>query len=336
MRFVDFKNHGGPEVLFINEEHDPIPKNHEVLIHVKAAGVNRPDISQRSGHYPPPPDASPILGLEVSGVVSKVDADVTRWKVGDKVCALVNGGGYAEYCVAPEGQCLPIPEKLDFVEAASLPEVYFTVWGNLFMRTKLSRGETILIHSGASGIGSCAIQLAKAIGAKVIVTAGSDEKVDFCKSIGADVGINYKVENFAEVIPKDSVDVVLDIIGADYFEKNITLLKVEGRLVQISTLKGSKVEFDLRWLIQKRLTLVGSTLRAQSREAKTRIAEELLKSVWPLFKNRKLKPVVTKVFPFDQVQEAHRWMDTDRHMGKIVLSLGSGQNGQSGQKSSDE
>lgn len=321
MRFVDFKNHGGPEVLFINEGPDPIPKSHEVLIQVKAAGINRPDISQRAGNYPPPADASPILGLEVAGTVSKIGSEVTKWKVGDRVCALVNGGGYAELCVAPEGQCLPIPEGLDFIEAASLPEVYFTVWGNLFMRTRLNPGETILIHSGASGIGSCAIQLAKAMSVRVIVTAGSDEKVEFCKSLGSDVGINYKSENFAERIPKDSVDVILDIIGGDYFKKNISLLKPEGRLVQISTLKGSKVEFDLRWLIQKRLTLVGSTLRAQSREAKAKIADGLLEYVWPMFDNGRLKGVVTKVFPFDQVVESHRWMDSSDHMGKVVLKM---------------
>jgi NADPH:quinone reductase len=321
MHFVDLKKPGAPQVLFINEGPIPIPGPHEVLIQVKAAGVNRPDLSQRAGDYPPPPGASPILGLEVAGTVSKIGSNVKKWKVGDAVCALTNGGGYAEYCAIPEGQCLPIPHHLSAVEAASLPETYFTVWGNLFMRTRLKAGESILIHGGSSGIGSTAIQLAKAFGAHVITTIGSSEKATFCKALKADTVINYKEEDFFSLLREKSVDVVVDIVGGEYFEKNILLLKEEGRLVQISCMHESKVALDLDRLLFKRLTLVGSTLRAQSSEAKARIAQEMLQSVWPLFEQKVLKPVVTATFPLSKAAEAHALMESSQHCGKIVLTI---------------
>lgn len=319
MHFIDFKKPGPPDVLFVNEMPIPEPHPNEVLVQVRAAGVNRPDLSQRAGNYPPPPGANPILGLEIAGIVSKIGPNVTRWKVGDAVCALTNGGGYAEYCAVPEGQCLPLPFVLNFVEAASLPEVYFTVWGNLFMRTRLKAGDSILIHGGSSGIGSCAIQLAKAFGAHVAVTVGSIEKAAFCKELDADEIINYKEQDFHSVLKNKGVDVILDIIGGDYFGKNLQLLKEEGRLVQVSIMQGSSVTLDLNQLLSKRLTIVGSTLRAQSSEAKARIAGELLQNVWPLFEKKHLKSVVTATFPLSKASDAHKLLESNQHYGKIVL-----------------
>lgn len=321
MRFIDFKKPGSPEVLFINEGPIPNPQAAEILIQVNAAGVNRPDLSQRAGNYPPPQGASPILGLEIAGTVSKIGKDVKKWKVGDAVCALTHGGGYAEYCAVAEGQCLPLPQGLTFIEASSLPETYFTVWGNLFMRTRLIAGESILIHGGSSGIGSCAIQLAKAFGAHVTTTVGSSQKASFCKELKADVVINYKEEDFFSVLKGKDIDVILDIVGGEYFEKNILLLKEEGRLVQIACMDGAKGNLDLNRLLFKRLTILGSTLRAQSFEAKARIAQKLLQNVWPLFEQKVLKPVVTATFPLSQATEAHSLMESGKHCGKIVLTL---------------
>lgn len=321
MRFVDFKEPGSPDVLFVNETPIPEPGSKEILVQVKAAGVNRPDLSQRAGYYPPPPGASPILGLEIAGIVSKRGVDVKKWKLGDTVCGLTNGGGYAEYCTVPEGQCLPIPQGLNFIEAASLPETYFTVWGNLFMRTHLKSGESILIHGGSSGIGSCAIQLAKAIGAHVITTVGSREKAAFCKSLKADEIINYKEQNFFSLLKSKGVDVVLDIIGGEYFEKNFLLLKEEGRLVQVACMHGSSAIIDLNRLHFKRLTILGSTLRAQSTEAKASIARELLHNVWPLLEKKIIKPVVTAIFPLAKASDAHKLMESSQHCGKIVLTI---------------
>ncbi len=319
MRFIDVKNPGPSDVLFMNEMPIPEPKASEVLVQVKAAGINRPDLMQRAGNYPPPAGASPILGLEISGTICKVGTDVTRWKVGDSICALTNGGGYAEYCAVPEGQCLPLPTGLDFVEAASLPEVYFTVWGNLFMRTRLKSGESILVHGGSSGIGSCAILLAKAFGAHVITTVGSSLKASFCKDLGADEIINYKEQDFFSHLRAKGVDVVLDIIGGDYFGKNLQLLKEEGRLVQVSRMQGSSVTLDLNQLLSKRLTIVGSTLRAQPAESKALIAKDLIHNVWPLFEKKLLKSVVTAVFPFSKATNAHQLMESSQHCGKVVL-----------------
>jgi len=321
MHVIDFKKSGPPDVLFVNDRPIPEPDSHEVLVQVKAAGVNRPDLFQRAGHYPPPVGASPILGLEVAGIVSKLGNKVKKWKIGDSICALTNGGGYAEFCCVHEGQCLPLPHGLNFTEAASLPETYFTVWGNLFMRTKLKKGESILIHGGSSGIGSCAIQLAKAFGAHVITTVGSQAKVAFCKNLQADEIINYKNQDFFSCLKDKGVDVILDIVGGEYFEKNLSLLKEEGRLVQIATMQGSQAMLDLRQLLFKRLTILGSTLRAQSTEAKARIAQELLDHVWPLFEKGILKSVVTETFPLAEVSEAHKLMESSQHCGKIVLII---------------
>ena len=309
MHFIDFKNPGSPDVLFLNEKAIPEPGANEVLVEVKA------------GDYPPPPGASPILGLEVAGVIRKIGDGAKKWNVGDAICGLTNGGGYAEYCTIPEGQCLPLPYGLNFIEAASLPETYFTVWGNLFMRTHLKSGESILIHGGSSGIGSCAIQLAKAHGAHVITTVGSMAKVDFCKKLRADQIINYKKEDFFSLLKEKGVNIVLDIIGKDYFEKNLFLLKEEGRLVQIACMHGSSATIDLDRLHFKRLTILGSTLRAQSTEAKARIAQELLINVWPLFEKKLLKPVVTAIFPLSKAFKAHKLMESSQHCGKIVLNL---------------
>lgn len=324
MRFVDFKSPGSPDVLFVNERPIPEPGPNDLLVQVKAAGVNRPDLSQRAGRYPPPPGASPILGLEIAGTIRKVGSEVKKWKIGDRICGLTNGGGYAEYCTLPEGQCLPIPHGFSFTEAASLPETYFTVWGNLFMRTRLKPGESILIHGGSSGIGSCAIQLAKAIGAHVATTVGSHAKATFCKDLKADEIINYKENDFFSLLKDQGVDVVLDIIGGEYFEKNLLLLREEGRLVQVACLHGSSATIDLNRLHFKRLTIVGSTLRAQSAEAKARIAQELLHHVWPLFDKKVLKPVVTATFPLAKASEAHKLMESSQHCGKIVLIVGEG------------
>lgn len=323
MHFIDFKRPGPPEVLFLNEKPIPEPSPAEILVQVKAAGVNRPDLSQRAGNYPPPPGASPILGLEIAGIVTKVGVEVKKWKIGDAICALTNGGGYAEYCTVPEGQCLPIPHGLSFEEAASLPEAYFTVWGNLFMRTRLKSGESILIHGGSSGIGSSAIQLAKAFGAYVSTTVGNPEKVVFCQNLKADEIINYKEKDFFSLLKDRGVDVILDIIGGEYFAKNLLLLKEEGRLVQIACMHGSSATIDLNRLHFKRLTILGSTLRAQSSEAKARIANELLQNVWPLFETKTLKPVVTALFPLSKAADAHKLMESSQHCGKIVLTLDS-------------
>jgi putative PIG3 family NAD(P)H quinone oxidoreductase len=319
MHFVDFKIPGKPNVLFLNQGPLPEFQSKDVLIKVKAAGVNRPDLSQRAGRYPPPSGASPILGLEVAGTITQVGSDVKSWKAGDAVCALTNGGGYAEYCAVPGGQCLSLPKGLNFVEAASIPEAYFTVWGNLFMRAKLKSGESLLVHGGSSGIGTCAIQLAKAFEVHVVTTVGSAEKGIFCKELKADQMINYKEEDFFKVLNESKVDVILDMIGGDYFEKNLLLLKEEGRLVQIAAMRGAQVPLDLNRLLLKRLTILGSTLRAQPSEAKAGIAAELLSHVWPLFEKKRIKAVVTETFPLAQAADAHKLMESGRHMGKIVL-----------------
>ncbi len=321
MRFIDFTKPGAPDVLSINETPIPEPGPEEVLVRVEAAGVNRPDLSQRAGRYPPPPGASPILGLEIAGTVHKIGSQVKKWKIGDPICALTNGGGYAEYCPVPEGQCLPIPYELTSIKAASLPEAYFTVWGNVFMRAQLKPKESILIHGGSSGIGSCAIQLAKAFGAHVATTVGSRAKEAFCKELHADEIINYREEDFYSSLKEKGVDLVLDMVGGDYFAKNLLLLKEEGRLVQIASMHGSSVTLDLNRLSLKRLTILGSTLRAQSNEAKARIAQELLQHVWPLFGKKILKPVVTATFPLAEACQAHTLMESGRHWGKIVLTL---------------
>jgi NADPH2:quinone reductase len=294
------------------------------LVKVHAAGINRPDVFQRKGNYPPPAGAPvDIPGLEIAGEVIEVGADVKRWKAGDKVCALVSGGGYAEYCNVPEGQCLPIPGKLSFTEAASLPETFFTVWSNVFDRGQLKVEETLLVHGGSSGIGVTAIQMAKALGHKVYVTAGSDEKCRFCEELGAAKAINYKTENFADAIKQltggKGVDVILDMIGGDYTPGNLQSLAEDGRLVHINAMKGKDVQVDLSIVMRRRLTVTGSTLRARDTSFKAAIAQNLEKSIWPLIEAGKIKPVIYKTFPAEKAADAHRLMESSEHIGKIVL-----------------
>jgi NADPH:quinone reductase len=325
MKAVVITSSGGPEVLRIEDREMPKVGSSEVLIRVAAAGVNRPDIAQRKGHYPPPQGASPdIPGLEISGTVVQVGEESARWKAGDRVCALVSGGGYAEYCSVPGGQCLPVPENLSFAEAASLPETFFTVWSNVFDRGRLAAGESLLVHGGSSGIGVAAIQLAKAWGAKVYVTVGTREKCIFCEALGADKAINYRTEKFKDVLrllELNGVDVILDMVGADYTHDNLEILAEEGRLVQINHMKGEEVSINLGRIMKKRLTITGSTLRARTPDFKASVARNLEKNVWPWLTSGKVKPVVFKTFPLENALEAHQLMETSEHMGKIVLSV---------------
>lgn len=326
MKAIIITQPGAPEVLQIQERPIPAHGPAEVLVKVSAAGVNRPDVFQRKGNYPPPPDApQDIPGLELAGTVTEVGKNVKRWKVGDKICALVTGGGYAEYCNVPEGQCLPIPNGLNFVEAASLPETYFTVWSNVFDRGKLQPGESLLIHGGSSGIGATAIQMAKALGNKVYVTAGSDEKCAYCKSIGADEAINYRTQDFVQelerITHKKGVDVILDMIGGNYTPRNLIILAEEGRLVQINAMEGKEVQIDLSVVMRKRLNITGSTLRSRSIEFKADIAASLQKNIWPLIASGQIKPVVNALFAARQAAQAHALMESSGHTGKIVLSF---------------
>ena len=325
MRVVEISEFGAPEVLKIAERPRPQPGPGEVLIKVAAAGVNRPDVIQRYGKYPPPPGASDIPGLEVAGHVAGRGAGVVQWQEGEAVCALVSGGGYAEYCVAPQSQCLRPPSRLTLTEAAAVPETFFTVWTNVFERGRLQDGETILVHGGTSGIGTTAIQLAVAFGARVFATAGSDEKATACERLGATLAVNYRtadwVRAFRDATDQRGVDVVLDIVGGDYVARNLEVLAVEGRLVQIAFLKSSKVELDLMQVMRRRLTITGSTLRPRSPEEKGAIARQLSEHVWPLFEQGVVKPVIHAEFPFERAAEAHRMMEESRHIGKIVLTI---------------
>lgn len=326
MRLVSHGAGGGPEVLSIVEGPVPTPGPQDVLIAVHYAGVNGPDIVQRKGRYPPPPGASPVLGLEVSGTIAAVGAGVTRWKVGDAVCALTPGGGYAEFCVAPAAHCLPLPGGFDLARAAAIPENFFTVWTNLIERARLAKGESVLIHGGSGGIGYSAIQVAKAWGAIVIATVGNAEKEAFARSVGADHVINYRTQDFVEearrIVDTRGIDVILDMVGGDYFKKNLGLLALEGRLVQIAFQQGSKVaEFDLMPVMMRRLTITGSTLRAQPAQNKARIAEGLLTHLWPLFAAGKLRVVIHRVFGFEDVVAAHAMMEAGQHLGKLLLRL---------------
>lgn len=327
MKFIDTPEFGKAEVMVLAEGQSPTIKANEVLIKVHAAGVNRPDVIQRQGLYPAPKGASPILGLEVAGVISEIGADVSDWQVGDKVCALTNGGGYAEYVAVPEGQALPIPEGLSMVEAASLPETHFTVWANVFDRAGLQKGERFLVHGGASGIGTTAIQMAKALGAKVFATVGKADKVKACTDLGADLVINYQEEDFLEVLKAHTedkgVDVILDMVGGEYIQKNIKLAAMEGRIVNIAYLQGPVNKVNFLPIMLKRLSLTGSTLRPQSVAIKAAIAENLKNIVWPFYEGSapKMKPVIAKVFSLDQVVEAHQLMESNQHIGKIILEL---------------
>jgi len=325
MRYVAAREPGPPDVLALAETEVPAPKAGEVLIEVGYAGVNRPDCIQRAGHYPPPPGASPILGLEVAGRVVALGDGVTQWRVGDVVCALTPGGGYADYCTTPASFCLPLPKGLSLLEAASLPENYYTVWNNVFDRVHLTAGETILIHGGSSGIGLTAIQLAKVFGATAITTVGSAEKVAFCRAIGADHVINYREQDFvaevAALTGKQGVNVVLDMVGGDYIEKNLKCLALEGRMVFIAFLQGGKVTVDWRSIMMKRLTVTGSTLRASPDARKAEIAASLRAKVWPLFGSGQLKPVINRVFPLGEAAAAHALMESSAHIGKIMLEV---------------
>ena len=316
---------GGPEVLQPVELPVPQPGPHEVVVRVAAAGVNRPDLMQREGKYPPPPGASDIPGLEVSGTVTACGTGVTRWREGDTVCALVSGGGYAEYCVVPDVQCLPIPSTVDLVSAGAMPETFFTVWTNVFERGKLRSGESFLVHGGASGIGTTAIQMARAFGARVFATAGTDDKCAACERLGAERAINYKTEDFSTVLmaltSNNGIDVILDMVGALYFSRNVDLLAFDGRLVQIAVLSGAKAEFNLVRLLRQRITVTGSTLRSRTVEEKGAIAAAVEHGVWPLVELNKIRPIVHATFPLTQAAEAHRLMESGSHIGKIVLTV---------------
>lgn len=323
MTVVEITEPGGPEVLRTARRPVPEPGLGEVLIQVAAAGVNRPDVMQRQGLYPPPPGASDLPGLEVSGRVVASGPGAHRYEEGAAVCALTHGGAYAEYCVAPETQTLPVPEGLSLVDAAGLPETCFTVWSNAFERARLRAGERLLVHGGSSGIGTTAIQIASALGVRVFATAGSVEKCAACESLGAERAINYRDENFVSVVKEltggEGVDVVLDMVGGSYLQRNIATLRPEGRLAQIAFLDGSKCQIDLNPLMRKRLSIVGSTLRPQSVESKARIAAALEETVWPLIEGELVRPVIDTRLPLDQAAAAHARMEEGQHIGKILL-----------------
>ncbi|MCC7031840.1 MAG: NAD(P)H-quinone oxidoreductase [Acidobacteria bacterium] len=325
MRCVEIATFGPPEGMRLVERPDPVAGPGEVLIDVDAAGVNRPDVIQRYGRYPPPPGASDVPGLEVAGRVLAAGAGVQRWRAGDPVCALVSGGGYAERCVAPEAQCLPVPAGLSMTEAAALPETFFTVWTNVFQRGRLSTGEWLLLHGGTSGIGTTAIQLAVVRGAHVAATAGSDEKCVACRRLGAAHAWNYRttdwVETMREATGGRGADVVLDMVGGDYTARNLDALATEGRLVQIAFLKSSRVELDLMLVMRRRLWITGSTLRPRTPAEKGAIARELEAQVWPLLGTRRIAPVIDTVFPLAAVADAHRRMEAGAHVGKLVLDV---------------
>ena len=325
MSYIKTSAYGPAEGLVPATGPIPEPGAEEVLIQVHAAGVNRPDVLQRTGNYPPPPGASDVLGLEVAGTVVALGEGVRDWKIGDRVCALVASGGYAEYCLAPVPQCLPVPKNFSMVEAAGLPETFFTVWTNVFERGKLKKDETILIHGGSSGIGTTAIQLAHFFGARVFATAGTKEKCTYCERLGAERAINYREKDFVaevkELTAGSGVDLILDMVGGPYIEKNFEALALEGRLVQIAFLQESRVTVDFLPMMLKRLTLTGSTLRPRSVEQKGRIARALKDNVWPLLDVGSIKPVIHAVFPLQQAAEAHKLMESSNHIGKIILEV---------------
>ncbi|WP_026075875.1 NAD(P)H-quinone oxidoreductase [Noviherbaspirillum massiliense] len=325
MRAIEITQPGPPDVLQLCERPLPVLKAGEVLIKVHAAGINRPDVIQRTGHYPVPPGASDIPGLEVAGEIVDGDLSGSGFSNGDMVCALVQGGGYAEYCAAPVKQCLPIPKGLSAIEAASLPETFFTVWSNVFDRARLSGDETLLVQGGSSGIGVTAIQVASALGHCVFATAGSDEKCRACEALGAERAINYRTEDFVEVIKSQTngkgVDVILDMVSGNYVARELECLADDGRLVIIALLGGSKANIDTGQILRRRLTITGSTLRPRPVEFKAAIAVQLHQRVWPLLESRKIRPVIFKTFRLEEAAEAHRLMESSTHVGKIVLTL---------------
>jgi len=321
---VEISRPGGPEVLVPVERPDPVPGADEVLIRVAGSGVNRPDVLQRQGSYPPPKGASDIPGLEVSGTIAAVGSGVQHWRVDDRVCALVAGGGYATMCVAPARQCLPVPTTVDLVEAGAIPEAFFTVWTNVFARGRLHAGETALFHGGSSGIGTTAIQLAAARGVTVLATAGSDEKCRACEDLGAKQAINYRTADFVEAVLQltdgKGVDLILDIVGGSYIGRNLQALATDGRLVQIGFMSGEPTaSVDFRRILSRRLTITGSTLRPRSVEEKGQIASALRTEVWPLLDRGAVKPIIHRIFPLAEAAAAHRLMESSEHVGKIVL-----------------
>jgi NADPH:quinone reductase len=327
MRQVFFEGAGGPDVIRIGEAKVPEPGNTQVLVEVSAAGINRPDCLQRAGAYPPPPGETNIPGLEISGRIVAKGKDVASLKIGDEVCALVGSGGYAEYALAESALCLPVPKSLSLIEAAGIPETFFTVYDNVFTRGRLQPGESFLVHGGSSGIGTTAIQLAKAHGARVIATAGSAEKCAFCRVLGAELAIDYKQEDFVAAVDafteKRGVDVILDMVGGAYVQKNLRMLAVEGRLVQIAFLHGNKLaDFDALPIMLKRLTVTGSTLRPRALPLKTAIATALLQNVWPLLEQGSVRPMVHATFPIEEARQAHELMESSAHVGKILLLTG--------------
>jgi NADPH2:quinone reductase len=316
---------GGPEALVPEQRPVPKPADGEMLVNVAAAGVNRPDVFQRLGHYPPPKGVTDIPGLEIAGEIVALGTGIKRWKIGDKVTALVAGGGYAQYCVVPEPQALPVPNGFSMVEAAAMPETFFTVWHNVFERGKLASGETILVHGGSSGIGTVAIMLAKAFGARIFATAGSAEKCDACKKLGAEIAINYKTEDFVAVAKSATgnagVDVILDMVGGDYIDRNYQTAAVEGRIIQIAFLGAAKATVDFRQMLTKRLTHTGSGLRPRPVADKGKMARAMEEKVWPLLNAGKVKPVIDSTFPLAEAAKAHARMESSQHIGKIVLTL---------------
>jgi len=325
MRYIEHGTGGAPEVMHPGQTAAPQAGPGDVLIKVAYAGVNRPDCLQRSGRYPPPPGASPILGLEASGHVVAVGEGVTQWRVDDAVCGLANGGAYAEYVAIPQGQVLPVPKGLSLLQAAALPENYFTVWTNVFQRGRLQSGETFLVHGGSSGIGLTAIQLAKAFGARVLCTVGNADKVQACLKAGADVAINYRTQDFVDealaATAQQGVNIILDMVGGEYMQRNLKALSVDGRLVQIAFLQTSKSEVDWIGLMVKRLTFTGSTLRPRSVADKAQMAAELKQNVWPMMEQGKCLPVIHQVFDLDQASHAHALMESSTHIGKIMLKV---------------
>ncbi|NND33922.1 MAG: NAD(P)H-quinone oxidoreductase [Saprospiraceae bacterium] len=321
MKAVVITEFGLPDVLKVQEKTIPIISSGEVLIRVMAAGVNRLDIYQRQGNYPAPQGVPrDIPGVEVAGVIEAMGDQVTQWKIGDKVCALVGGGGYADFVKVVAAHCLPVPDKFTFTEAASLPEGIFTVWSNVFMRGQLQEQENFLVHGGSSGIGITSIQLAKALGARVFATAGSQSKCAACESLGADLCVNYKEQDFEKSLASVGLDVILDMVGGDYFQKNINLLNPEGRLIYINAMQGRSVNLDILQVMRKRITISGSTLRSREDSYKTMLTSEIRRKVWPLLATGKFRAVVDRVFPMKQAAEAHRHMETSQHIGKIVLT----------------
>jgi putative PIG3 family NAD(P)H quinone oxidoreductase len=323
MIVIEISKFGGPEVLVPVERPRPVPRAGEVLVKVAAAGVNRPDASQRRGGYPPPPGASDIPGLEVAGTIVELGPGTSRWQVGDTVCALVAGGGYAEYCAAPGPQCLPVPRGFDMISAAAVPETFFTVWSNVFERGRLKAGESLLVHGGSSGIGTTAIQLARARGAHVLTTAGSDEKCAACERLGAEHAINYRTTDFVSAVREHTggrgVDVVLDMVGGEYVPRNIEVLALEGRLVQIALLGGAAAHLNMTPLLTKRLTITGSTLRPRSVAEKGALASAIEAQLWPLLESGAVRPVIHATFPLSAAADAHRLLESSQHIGKIVL-----------------